>query len=65
MKNTEDFVRDLRDYMRFRHIEPSVIKDEDEAQRLSRHDPLGKKWAVGDEYYELHPLTGPFVIVKP
>ncbi len=40
-----------RDILRANEVPARVVKDQAEADQITRLDPVGHVWAVGDEYY--------------
>lgn len=50
-------LRELADLMRKHAMLPRVVKTKKEAQELTRNDPCGHKWQVGEEYYRAETLS--------
>ena len=44
-------VEKMHQQMKDKSVMPKKVKSKKEAKKLSRHDPLGRTWKKGDEYY--------------
>lgn len=54
---TLERIRLLRDDLRAKAIPPKTIETEEKARELTASDPFGRKWRVGDQYYEFPRLS--------
>lgn len=49
--------------MRENAIKPRTIKTKKEARQLTKQDPVGRKWKVGEEYYLVARGKGYFAFI--
>lgn len=49
-----DQLRNAVAVMRKNAIPPKTVRTIKEARRLTQSDPIGRKWKVGEQYYEVH-----------
>lgn len=50
-KLTTDMIRRAAALAQSQHVTPRTVKTKREAAMLTRADPAGHKWQVGDQYY--------------
>jgi hypothetical protein len=53
-KSTKELMQKFRSLLNKRHyVNPETVKTREEAIELTKNDPTGTKWHVGDAYFKI------------